>query len=91
MAPAEVAASLEGLDDETAWALRAELFTRVPESVLASLALLDVPRAWDLRDRWVEMRGGLGRAAASYARPRAGPLGDGARGPRGLEAAQGGA
>ena len=42
VAPAEVAASLEGLDDETAWALRAELYPRVPEAVLASLALLDV-------------------------------------------------
>ena len=30
VAPAEVAASLEGLDDETAWALRAELYPRRP-------------------------------------------------------------
>jgi dTMP kinase len=71
VAPAEVAASLEGLDDETAWALRTELFTRVPESVLASLALLDVPRAWALRHRWIEVRGGIGRAAGSYLRARA--------------------
>jgi dTMP kinase len=66
-----VAASLEGLDDETAWALRAELFARVPEAVLASLALLDVPRAWDLRARWVDERGGAGRAAGNYLRARA--------------------
>jgi dTMP kinase len=71
VAPAEVAASLEGLDDETAWALRAELYPRVPEAVLSSLALLDVPRAWDLRRRWVAERNGLERAAASYLRARA--------------------
>ena len=71
IAPAEVAASLEGLDDETAWALRAELYPRVPEAVLSSLALLDVPRAWDLRRRWVAERNGLERAAASYLRARA--------------------
>jgi dTMP kinase len=71
VAPVEVAASLDGLDDETAWALRAELFARAPESVLASLALLDVERAWQLRHRWIEVRGGLGRAAGNYARARA--------------------
>jgi dTMP kinase len=71
VAPAEVAASLEGLDDETAWALRAELFARVPDSVLASLALLDVERAWELRRRWIEVRGGLSRAAGNYLRARA--------------------
>jgi dTMP kinase len=71
IAPAEVAASLEGLDDETAWALRAELYPRVPEAVLASLAQLDVPRAWDFRTRWVAERGGPECAAASYLRARA--------------------
>ncbi|HVV52819.1 MAG TPA: dTMP kinase, partial [Polyangia bacterium] len=51
--------------------LRAELFERVPEAVLGSLALLDVPRAWALRARWVELRGGPARAAGTYPRARA--------------------
>ena len=80
VAPAEVAASLEGLDDETAWALRAELYPRVPEAVLASLALLDVPRAWELRTRWIDDAGRprtRRRQLRARARPR--PLGDRAR------------
>ena len=43
----------EGLDDETAWALRDQLYDRVPDAVLASLALLDSPRAWRWRERWI--------------------------------------
>jgi dTMP kinase len=36
-----------------------------------SLAMLDSPRAWALRDRWIEDHGGLGPAVASYEPARA--------------------
>jgi dTMP kinase len=70
-APAEVAASLTGLEDETAWALREELYLRAPEAVVESLALLDSPRSWQLRERWIAERGGIESAVASYRAARA--------------------
>jgi dTMP kinase len=71
IAPAEVAASLQGLDDETAWALRVELYARVPDAVIASLAQLESPRAWDWRERWIRERGALEAAVAGYVTARA--------------------
>ena len=73
-APAEVAASLEGLDDETAWALRDRpVADRAPRRVLASLALLDGPRAWEMRERWLDLRERRrpDRACDTYDRARA--------------------
>ena len=70
-APYEVAISLTGLDDETAWALREELAERVPDAVMMSLALLDGTRAWGLRERWIAQRGGLEAAMAGYFGARA--------------------
>ena len=66
-----MAISLQGLDDETAWALRAELYARVPDAVMTSLALLESERSWHLRERWLAERGGLEEAVTSYAAARA--------------------
>jgi dTMP kinase len=66
-----VAASLEGLSDETAWALREDLYLRAPDAVLGSLALLDSPRAWEMRERWLSERGGVETAVGSYTAARA--------------------
>jgi dTMP kinase len=65
-APAEVAGSVTGLDDETAWALRVTLYAAAPEAVMASLGMLSTPRAWALRERWIADREGLDRVATRY-------------------------
>jgi dTMP kinase len=56
-AGAEVAASLKGLADDESFALRAELYERYPEAVIGSLDLLDDARAWQLRERFLSVRG----------------------------------
>jgi dTMP kinase len=56
VAPAEVAASLAGVDSDEASALRARLYERCPDAVLASLARLPSPAAWSLRERWLATR-----------------------------------
>jgi len=53
MASAEVALSLEGLDDEHANKLRDQLFRNSPEEVVMSLAHLAAQSAWSLRERWL--------------------------------------
>ncbi len=70
-APAEVAASLEGRDDETSWDLREELYQPAPDTVVASLKCLASDRAWALRARWLAQRGGLRSAVESYPGARA--------------------
>ena len=46
--------SLQGLDDETAWALRDRAVRRAcPTRCMTSLGLLDNARAWHLRERWI--------------------------------------
>lgn len=74
-APAEVATSLVGLDDEEAWAQREALFERHPHEVLGTMSGLDSERAWALRERWLERYGleldtsyELGRALARSVR-----------------------
>jgi dTMP kinase len=56
--PADVAASLDGRDDQEAWRLRARLYAVAPDAVVGSLRRVGSPRAWQLRDRWLEERGG---------------------------------
>lgn len=51
LAPLEIAGSLSRQDDGEAWALREILFSEVPERVVASLAGIDSPRAWEMRRR----------------------------------------
>jgi dTMP kinase len=53
MAPAEVATSLAGIDDEDANVLRDRLFRHSPEAVVTSLARLTSQAAWSLRERWL--------------------------------------
>jgi dTMP kinase len=71
VAPAEVAQSLHGLDDDAAWTMRAWLYERAPDAVIASLALVRSPRAEELRERWIAERGGLEPAVARYEPARA--------------------
>ena len=85
-----MAASLEGLDDETAWALREDLYPQAPDAVVGSLALLDTPRSWELRERWLAEGGGIGDGNLLVPGGACGrPLGDRARRRDGLGAAQG--
>jgi dTMP kinase len=56
-AGAEVAASLKALADDTSFELRAALYERHPDAVMASLDLLDDARAWQLRERFLGLRG----------------------------------
>ena len=54
--PEEVLASLAGLDDSDAWALRELLRDSATDRAVASLAMLDGARAWQWRARWRENR-----------------------------------
>ena len=57
-APADVAASLDGLYDEAAWSLRQRLWPLAADAVMQSLVGDDSARAWSLRERWLELAGG---------------------------------
>jgi len=57
LAGAEVAASLRALADDQSFALRDELYERHPDAVVASLDGLDDARAWQLRERFLSVRG----------------------------------
>jgi dTMP kinase len=66
-APRGVGEALSGREDALAWELRALL---PPDAVMLSLGAVRDPRAWQLRDRWIEERGGFERldvAAAAIA------------------------
>jgi dTMP kinase len=55
--PGAVLESLDGIDDETAWRLREELYASAPDLAAASTTRITAPRAWVLRDRWLGERG----------------------------------
>jgi hypothetical protein len=57
LAGAEVAASLKALADDQSFALRGERYERYPDAVVASLHGLDDARAWQLRERFLSVRG----------------------------------
>jgi dTMP kinase len=57
VAPNEVLASIEGFDDEGAWAVRERRYETSPNQVMASLATLGSARAWELRERWLREHG----------------------------------
>ncbi len=61
LAPADALASLTGVDDERAWQARARygtLTAAFDEIVVGSLAGLSSTKAWELRERLLEARGG---------------------------------
>lgn len=59
-APLQVLASYDGFGDDEAFALRDALYTQHPAQVTASLARLDTPRAWAMRERFVATVGTSG-------------------------------
>jgi dTMP kinase len=63
--PADVVASLDGIGDEEAWALRDRIYSTAPDVVVASTMYLGDGRAWATRSRWLADKGGH-TALASY-------------------------
>ena len=67
VASPEVAASLQRLDSEAAWSMREGLWPLAPDGVMLSLAQVPGARAAELRERWLDRRGGLdGRSVRGY-------------------------
>jgi dTMP kinase len=64
MVPADVVASLDGIGDEEAWALRDRLYSTAPDVVVGSTTTLRDGRAGAMRARWLAERGGLPALAA---------------------------
>jgi dTMP kinase len=64
--PADVAASLDGRDDDPSWELRDRLIDVVPAGVIASLKRIASARSWTLREKWIASRGGETAVAASF-------------------------
>jgi dTMP kinase len=59
IAPADLAASTSGDAGAAAFALRDALYASVPGAVTASLATLDHPEAWAIRERFLDEVGGV--------------------------------
>lgn len=57
VAPLDVLASFDGIDDDDAWALRERLYDTAPDLVAASLSRIGTTRAWALRERWLASKG----------------------------------
>jgi dTMP kinase len=71
-APADVAASLQGLDHDAAWSMRERLWPLAPDAVMLSLSQVPGARADQLRERWLAQRGGPdGRGLRGYEGARA--------------------
>jgi dTMP kinase len=67
--PLDVLAALDGVDSDEAWQLRDRLGAG-ETAVVESLGRLGTPRAWQLRERWLEQIGGV-PALATYEHARA--------------------